>query len=253
MEIVTYIDHSGYLLETDDTYFLFDYYKGEIPKLDSRKNIVVFVSHKHADHYNSEIFQLIKEYNHVIFILAKGTPVKRNVIAYAEETPSIDLASHIILAAKNMTFEIILSNHKILKVTTLKSTDLGVAFLLEYDGRTYYHAGDLNLWLWEENGEEANRVMTEKYFLQLEKLRNIHIDIAFVPMDSRQGKYAFAGLESFLQYTDSKKVFPMHLWDNYELINKFLAKYPQYEKRVMVTADVGQQFVLNNTIRKSHV
>ena len=40
MLTVTYIGHSGFLIETDNTYFLFDYFNGEIPSLKSEKSIV---------------------------------------------------------------------------------------------------------------------------------------------------------------------------------------------------------------------
>lgn len=33
-----YIYHSGFLLELDTAYMLFDYYKGDIPRLDKDKN-----------------------------------------------------------------------------------------------------------------------------------------------------------------------------------------------------------------------
>ena len=35
-----YIYHSGLLLELDTAYMLFDYYKGDIPRLDKDKKIV---------------------------------------------------------------------------------------------------------------------------------------------------------------------------------------------------------------------
>ena len=31
---VTYLDHSGFLVELEDAYFLFDYYKGRLPQID---------------------------------------------------------------------------------------------------------------------------------------------------------------------------------------------------------------------------
>ena len=31
---ITYINHSGFLVETENCYYVFDYYKGEMPKLD---------------------------------------------------------------------------------------------------------------------------------------------------------------------------------------------------------------------------
>ena len=53
---VTYLDHSGFLLELKDRYFIFDYYKGELPPLDRKKEVLVFCSHAHRDHYNPKIF-----------------------------------------------------------------------------------------------------------------------------------------------------------------------------------------------------
>ena len=34
---VTYINHSGFLIETRDCYYIFDYYKGELSNLDKEK------------------------------------------------------------------------------------------------------------------------------------------------------------------------------------------------------------------------
>ena len=52
---ITYIYHSGFLVETAECYYLFDYYKGTLPPLKSDKPILVFASHSHGDHYNKEI------------------------------------------------------------------------------------------------------------------------------------------------------------------------------------------------------
>ena len=55
---ITYIGHSGFFVEMEDACFLFDYYKGTIPETDGKtKKCGVFVSHRHHDHYNEEIFQ----------------------------------------------------------------------------------------------------------------------------------------------------------------------------------------------------
>ena len=39
---ITYINHSGFLIETRDCYYIFDYYKGELPYLDKEKEVIVF-------------------------------------------------------------------------------------------------------------------------------------------------------------------------------------------------------------------
>ena len=66
---VTFIGHSGFLVETATAYFLFDYFHGGIPALDRDKPLVVFASHKHRDHYNPEIFNLFEDYPWVRFVL----------------------------------------------------------------------------------------------------------------------------------------------------------------------------------------
>ena len=53
---VTYIHHSCFLAETESCYYLFDYFKGELPELDPQKPILVLASHKHADHYHPSVF-----------------------------------------------------------------------------------------------------------------------------------------------------------------------------------------------------
>ena len=67
---ITYLNHSGFLLEWSKCYWLFDYYKGEIPVLDAEKDIFVFCSHSHHDHFNPEIFQLLKDYPKVTYVFA---------------------------------------------------------------------------------------------------------------------------------------------------------------------------------------
>lgn len=44
---ITYINHSGFLVETENCYYVFDYYKGEMPRLDKSKEAIVFCSHFH--------------------------------------------------------------------------------------------------------------------------------------------------------------------------------------------------------------
>ena len=56
---VIYLDHSGILVELKDYYCIFDYYKGELPPLDKEKDVIVFCSHSHNDHYNPLIFDLL--------------------------------------------------------------------------------------------------------------------------------------------------------------------------------------------------
>ena len=58
---ITYINHSGFLIETRDCYYIFDYYKGELPHLDKEKEVIVFCSHFHEDHFNPQIFGILED------------------------------------------------------------------------------------------------------------------------------------------------------------------------------------------------
>ena len=81
---VTYTGHSGFLLDTGSAYFLFDYYTGIIPDMDKDKPLVVFVSHKHKDHFNPGIFALADKYPYILFVLAKGVPYKKLAVEFSK-------------------------------------------------------------------------------------------------------------------------------------------------------------------------
>lgn len=238
---ITYFNHSGFLLETETAYFIFDYYKGMIPELGREKPVVVFVSHSHGDHYNREIYQLLRQYPAIRFVLAKDIPTKRLIAEQLEQ--GVDLSRHIISIGKNTTLELQLENAGELRITTLKSTDAGVAFLLEYHNRVYYHAGDLNLWCWKGESKQYNDNMTRKFMTEMEKLRGLNIDAAFIPLDPRLQEYSMEGLRIFLEYTNAQWVFPMHMWGAYEIIPEFLNKYPQYQEQIAVISREGQVFL----------
>ena len=52
---VTYLEHSGFVVEYKDDVFIFDWYRGRLPKFDLKKKIYVFASHSHYDHFNKKI------------------------------------------------------------------------------------------------------------------------------------------------------------------------------------------------------
>lgn len=235
---VTYISHSGFLLEWEDVYFLFDYYKGEIPQLNKEKPLVVFVSHRHPDHYNPEIFKLLQTHSKVHFVLAKGVPAKWRIREYEEQ--GILLEPHITMIRKNTTITLTLSDTLKMQITTLKSTDEGVAYLITYKNKKVYHAGDLNVWSWEEETPEYNNQMHIKYCREMEKIKDMAIDVAFVPLDPRQRKEAFHGLEIFTKMTNAKHVFPMHFWGKYSIIKEFIKRHPEQEDRVILLEEKGQ-------------
>lgn len=239
---ITYIGHSGFLVEMEDAYFLFDYYQGEIPPMNPGKDVVVFVSHKHPDHYNSEIFGLLQQYPHVRYVLSHEVPVKWFIAQ--EKDRGFDVEPYLNKVRRKQDYEFVLHNGKVLRVHTLKSTDIGVAYLLHYDGKTIYHAGDLNLWLWAGESTQANENMQRAFDASMEELRGEEIHVAFVPLDPRQEKDAYGGLEAYLEVTNTKKVFPMHCWGKYDIIGEFVKTHPEAGAVVQEIVKEGQAFFL---------
>lgn len=224
---VTYLGHSGFFVEMEDACFLFDYYKGELPEADRGKKLFVFVSHGHYDHYRKEIFSLRDQYDQVRCLISSDIFVRE--------------AEDILSVKPNEETEVLEC-----RIRTLRSTDEGVAFLLKYRGRTIYHAGDLNWWHWEEETEEYNTAMRRAYQSEINKLQGEKIDLAFVPVDPRLGEQYCWGLDCFMKRTDTKRVFPMHFWDNYAVFDRLaLEKCAQdYEDRIIRIEREGQSFLL---------
>mgnify|MGYP000101029812 CR=1 FL=1 len=113
-------------------------------------------------------------------------------------------------------------------VDTFHSTDAGVAYLVTCGEGKIYHAGDLHDWVFDSASERENRQMTGMYRHEIDKMKNISLDVAFVPLDPRQERRYADGILYFLQKVKAKQVYPMHFWSHCSIIDKFLAEYPEY-------------------------
>lgn len=211
---VTYIDHSSFLTELEDCYLLFDYYKGTIPKLDENKKLIIFVSHSHYDHFNPEIFKLYRKTKTSYFI-SSDIKLGKNMAKYGVTE---EMAESITVVSYDKEYELPDGN---MVINTLKSTDSGVAFLIKYRGKTIYHAGDLNLWVWKGEDKQYNNNMKAMYLKEISKLENINIDIAFAPLDPRQEEWYGLGMDELLYRVKVRYVFPMHFWGRADIIQKY--------------------------------
>ena len=220
---VTYIQHSCFLVETDGFYYLFDYEKGRLPEMDATKPIFVLSSHGHADHYNAEIFSLLNAFGmqHIRAILSEDIEAPENI--------------NVLRVAPEEKYDLGIQQ----TLFTFRSTDLGVAFLIEDHEQFIYHAGDLNDWVWEEESNSYNEQMTANYRKQInllsEKLQHQEIDVAFVVLDPRQEKDYDRGLCYFLEKISAKQVYPMHYWENPAIIKTFLYDHPEYKLQIQKT------------------
>jgi L-ascorbate metabolism protein UlaG (beta-lactamase superfamily) len=220
---ITYIQHSCFLIETDCFYYLFDYYKGSLPEMDVTKPILVLSSHGHSDHYNPEIFSVLQ---------AAGMQRIRAVLSDDIEAPE---APDVLSVAPGAEYSLGPQQ----KLTTLRSTDLGVAFLIEDGQDLFYHAGDLNDWVWEGEPDAYNEEMTKNYRMEIarlaQKLGQRSMDAAFVVLDPRQEKDYDRGMCFFLKNIPAKQVYPMHYWDDPSVIGRFLKDHPAYHTQIQRT------------------
>ncbi len=228
---VTYIFHSGFCVETEESYYIFDYYRGELPVLDTRKPVYVFASHSHEDHYNPAVFELLKR---------QGFPLEniRAVLASDIRKKQYPKGIEVRRVSGNKTYS--LPDGTV--VETLHSTDSGVAYLLTCKDGVIYHAGDLNDWRWEEESREYNHNMTARYRREIDRIAGRKADVAFLTLDVRQEKDYGEGMLYFLEKVRTGCAYPMHYWEHPEVIGQFVGEYPQYRGIVRDTEKACRDF-----------
>ena len=236
---VTYLYHSGFAVELEKHIFVFDYMKGKLPDWDGRKEIIFFASHKHPDHFVMDIFQWFGKYENLRYVLGSDIKLSDKYLECNGVDPCVKTV--ITNAGKNRTLEL-----GDVKIETLRSTDEGVAFIVCTEGKTIYHAGDLNWWHWEGEADSWNTQMEKDYKKEISLIDGRHFDVAFVPLDPRLEWAYGLGMQEFLEHTDTDHVFPMHMWDDYRTIDKYKKsdKGMQYADKVMEISRPGQEYAL---------
>lgn len=128
----------------ENSILLFDWYKRSLPEIPTDQKLYVFCSHAHEDHYSPQIWDLQKTFKDVTYILDEG-------IADAADHPEAD----VIIVRPRQTYTIPAdgSGPASLKVITLESTDMGVAFYIETEENVFTMpvtstsgSGTMNLW-----------------------------------------------------------------------------------------------------------
>lgn len=215
---LTYIYHSCFALETEKVTIIFDYFKDscEAPQsglvnsyLFTRPGrFYVLSSHSHYDHFNKEILQWRLRKPSIRYILSKDILGCKK--AREEDAFFID---------KGEEYE-----DSLLSVKAFGSTDAGISFLIEVDGKKIFHAGDLNNWHWnEESTPEEVREAENHYLRELETLAECtsHINLVMFPVDPRLGKDYMRGAEQFVSRINVDIFAPMHFDEEYAKANAF--------------------------------
>ena len=233
---ITYIHHSCFLIELEQLYLLFDYVKGTLPVLSPDKDLLVLVSHRHGDHFSPDIFDLAEQHPKIRYILSDDIWQNRVPEQHFCRTEYMDSGKVLSLPDGGGV-----------RITAFKSTDQGIAFLVENGGKVLYHAGDLNDWKWTGESKAWNNDMDASYRRELEKIRNLGLvpDVAMLPLDGRQEEWFYLGIHEFMEIVGAKAVLPMHFWEDYDIIRrlKTLDCTTDYRDKITEIRQEGQTFI----------
>ena len=198
---VTYFHHSGFSVAVKDTLLIFDYWRGErndLPKgaeitdeeLKKYRQILVFVTHDHEDHFDDIIYSWDHEHLPITYIVSDDLPIGRR--------------GKRMKAGERMKLGEVL-------VQTFDSTDKGVSFYVTVEGLHIFHAGDLNLWHWREESSIREITQAENaYYEAVRPIERLPMDIAMFPVDPRMGGLFDAGANHFIMAVKPRLFIPMH-------------------------------------------
>ncbi len=221
---ITFLGHSGFEVVTEHYQLIFDYAEGPFPKKKSDKKTIFFVSHRHPDHFSSAIMHDVQSVSYVF---------SNDIVGFH--------ADSLLQVCPYQQYD-----WQGVQIRTLKSTDEGVAFCVEADQWRIYHAGDLNWWHWKADtlqDEVANQVMEQRYRKEMNSLRSIHFDAAFLPLDPRLEEASSWGIQLFLKHAEADWIFPMHLWKCYDWIRVMKEKdLASWKKKIQSIQCEGQEF-----------
>ena len=168
---VTYLRHSGFAVETESLAILIDCIGGYEK---ASKPVLALVSHGHFDHKSPES------------------------IAFADKI--IDCPE----PGEEFSF-------MGARIRTFGSTDEGVSFMIDLDGKRIFHAGDLNKWHWRDEGDtEWTQKAISDFEAVMATLPDEKIDVAMFPVDPRQGSGYDEGACEFNERIKPGIFIPMH-------------------------------------------
>ena len=192
---LVYIYHSGFAIEGDGFSILFDFYRDALLAdcshyvhdhlLKREGPLYVFASHFHPDHFNPEILTWKEEKPDTIYLLSRDILKRRR----AKEGDGRFLRIGDIY------------QDDLLWVKAFGSTDVGVSFLLRLEGKTIFHAGDLNNWHWTDESTPEEVKDADK------------LDLAMFPVDPRLGSDFDRGARQLVDRLRIAIFVPMHYWE----------------------------------------
>lgn len=222
MVTITYIHHSCFLVNSPECRILFDFWKdpgarfSDIMEEDKEKPLYIMVSHSHKDHYNPDIFKWAEKRDNIRFILSKDTAKRARHFFSPTSThrgPHIDPSMLTVMEEGDIYTDDFLTIH------AFGSTDVGNSYLVETAALRFFHAGDLNAWIWkDESTKKEVKEAIDLFRLKIDPIKHLlskegeeeAIDVAMFPVDSRIGTEYWTGAKIFLEELPVRFFLPMH-------------------------------------------
>lgn len=215
---LTYIFHSGFALETEHCILVFDYWIDPTDVmtrlLSGRKHVYVLASHFHRDHFTRQVLKWREHFptHRYTYILSRD--ILRHGRAEAEEVD--------VWLGKGGSWE-----DQNIRVHAMGSNDCGVSWIVEVEGKTIFHAGDLNNWYAhllpenqdanhrgpKDNSKDIDAEYEERRFLgELKDIAKVRttFDLVMFPVDGRIGNGYTRGARQFLERFKVGLFVPMH-------------------------------------------
>src|SRR5690554_5719267 len=181
--IIRHLSHSGFLIEDQKSIVVFD----PIIPLDFNledRILYVFISHSHQDHFHWEVLEPLMGQEQVNFIVSKDV---------SEGTVNDEKDNwYTVEPYQNLQINDVV-------ISVYGTTDLGNSYMVNFNGRNYFHSGDLNWWHWKRMTPEELKVEEEIYKREVELLRGKSVDFAFVPVDPRLEEHGTLAANHFIQ------------------------------------------------------
>lgn len=235
--LLRYLYHSGYMIEGDGFTIVIDYYNDKCSGERSAPNgvvdadtfgrpgkLYVLSSHAHGDHFIPRIFDWRKHKDDIQYILSSDIRARQK-----DDT---------VFMGKGDVFD-----DGCLHAKAFGSTDQGISFLLHIDGKTIFHAGDLNNWHWNEEVPANEAALYERNYLrELKQLQGetAHTDLAMFPVDPRLGKDYMRGAQQFVETIETTLFAPMHFGDAYDAAAAFAPLAQQHGAQCIQWTHRGQ-------------
>ncbi|UCD18829.1 MAG: ankyrin repeat domain-containing protein, partial [candidate division WOR-3 bacterium] len=242
--IVVYLGHSGWAIKTENHLLIFDYFEAQnralpidaslasgyvVPAEIKSENVMVFASHDHGDHYDPRILGWKNDAPNIRYILGFRPRDIEHEYTYTEPHTTTELEG--------------------LTITTIRSNDSGVGFLIEVDGVTIFHPGD------HANGSMD---MSPNYTAEIDAIAsmNKNIDLAFGPIlgcSLGTPESVQLGAHYAIETLNPKVFMPMHSGHATYLCRDFVeeAAGKSYDTQLIYATNNGDRFIYRGgAIRK---